>query len=524
MCSTWRNATRSICGALSLSSGWRLPFAGPLGDRYQFSASVRGDGYDTDFSPGYGISTTRETKVTGRVFPQVGLNWRYPWVDQLGNISALVEPIVAAFAAPVGGNPAGIPNEDAQSFEFDDTDLFVGNRFPGYDRVDGGQRVDYGLHAGVFNPIAGSTQILVGESYRFQSNSAVSRWAPASIDRRSDVVGRVDRRAQPVFQPVLSRPPRQPGSGDAAPGSRRLRRRRKSATARSAISRPRRSRASRRSCRRARSALGLNFALTDKWSGQVTQTQNLNQGATSLNSALRLTYRDDCLAVTGSIQRSAISVGDVRPGVSFVLTFVFRDLGDVVAIALKPDACGADPQAAPRCRLGLGRFRSINLPPPIMKFALPMKWLLALGFVLALAGACQAQETRIAAVVNNDIITADDVDARLDALDALLGHPRYAAEPPAAPAPGAAAAHRREARDAGGQALQGRRRRDRDRQGAHQHRDAQQHAEGRARPVSESGGHSALHPGRSGHRLADLEQGGRRPLLLGCQRLRYRGQ
>lgn len=48
-----------------------------------------------------------------------------------------------------------------------------------------------------------------------------------------------------------------------------------------------------------------------------------------------------------------------------------------------------------------------------MNFALPMKWLLQLGFVLALAGTCQAQETRIAAVVNNDIITADDVNARL---------------------------------------------------------------------------------------------------------------
>jgi peptidyl-prolyl cis-trans isomerase SurA len=42
-----------------------------------------------------------------------------------------------------------------------------------------------------------------------------------------------------------------------------------------------------------------------------------------------------------------------------------------------------------------------------------MKWLLRLGFVLVLAGTCQAQETRIAAVVNNDIVTADDVDARL---------------------------------------------------------------------------------------------------------------
>jgi LPS-assembly protein len=311
----------------SLSSGWRLPVAGPLGDRYQFSASVRGDGYDTDFSPGYGISTTRETKVTGRVFPQLGLNWRYPWVNQLGNISAVVEPIVAAFAAPVGGNPAGIPNEDAQSFEFDDTDLFVGNRFPGYDRVDGGQRVDYGLHAGVFNPVAGSTQILVGESYRFQSNAQFP--VGTGLDRRrSDVVGRVTvapsryfnlfYRARLDSQDLAMRRQEVGTYGGVANLNGSI-----SYIATSPIpGQPTVLAASQIS-------LGLNFALTDKWSGQVTQTQNLNQGATSLNSAFRLTYRDDCLAVTGSIQRTAISVGDVKPGVSFVLTFVFRDLGDV---------------------------------------------------------------------------------------------------------------------------------------------------------------------------------------------------
>jgi peptidyl-prolyl cis-trans isomerase SurA len=42
-----------------------------------------------------------------------------------------------------------------------------------------------------------------------------------------------------------------------------------------------------------------------------------------------------------------------------------------------------------------------------------MKWLLVFGFLVALGNACQAQETRIAAVVNHDIVTADDVQARL---------------------------------------------------------------------------------------------------------------
>lgn len=58
-----------------------------------------------------------------------------------------------------------------------------------------------------------------------------------------------------------------------------------------------------------------------------------------------------------------------------------------------------------------------------MNFALPMKWLLPLGLVLALAGAAEAQETRIAAVVNNDIVTADDVDGRLTLLMRTSGIP-----------------------------------------------------------------------------------------------------
>ncbi|HEY1503129.1 MAG TPA: LPS assembly protein LptD [Stellaceae bacterium] len=312
---------------LSLGSSWRLPFTSPIGDRYQFSMTLRSDGYDSDFSPGYGISTTPETKVTGRVFPQAALNWHYPWIDQIGNINALIEPIVAAFAAPLGGNPAGIPNEDAQSFEFDDTDLFVGNRFPGYDRVDTGQRVDYGLHAGVFNPLAGSTQILIGESYRFQSDTQFP--VGTGLDhRRSDIVGRVTispngyfnlfYRARLDSQDLAMRRQEVGVYGGVANLNGSI-----SYIATSPIpSLPTVLPASQIS-------LGVNFALTDRWSGQITQTQNLNQGATSLNSGVHLTYRDDCLAITGTIQRSAISIGDVKPGVSFVLSFVFRDLGDV---------------------------------------------------------------------------------------------------------------------------------------------------------------------------------------------------
>jgi LPS-assembly protein len=311
---------------LSAGTSWRLPFNGPIGDVYQFTASLRGDGYDSDLTPAAGFSQN-ETKAAGRIFPQVALKWRYPLIRPSDTFTTLIEPIAAIFAAPLGGNPAAIPNEDAQSFEFDDSDLFRVNRFPGLDRVDGGQRVDYGIHAGVYNPVAGSTQVLIGESYRFQRQTAFP--FGAGLDhRRSDVVGRLQispggyfdmfYRARVDGRDLAMRRQEVGISGGPANLTASV-----SYIATSTIPGV-------PSVLPARQiSTTITAQLTPNWSAQVTHTQNLNNGSSSLNSALQITYRDDCLAVTGTIRRSGISFGDLRAGTSFVLTFVFKNLGDV---------------------------------------------------------------------------------------------------------------------------------------------------------------------------------------------------
>lgn len=52
-----------------------------------------------------------------------------------------------------------------------------------------------------------------------------------------------------------------------------------------------------------------------------------------------------------------------------------------------------------------------------------MRWLLCLSFMLALTVAAQAQDTRIVAVVNNDIVTGEDVAARLKLIMGSSGIP-----------------------------------------------------------------------------------------------------
>ena len=181
----------------SLGVGWELPYVGPLGDLYSLSAHIQADGYWTngvdpnsdDVNP---VGLT-ESDFNGRVFPQLALQWRYPWVRSVEGMHQVIEPIAQAVLAPNGGNPGSIPNEDSIDFEFDDTNLFSLNRFTGLDRLDPGTRFDYGLKWTVTGDDGGYASTFVGQSYRLNKADV---FAPGSglENNFSDIVGRVQIR------------------------------------------------------------------------------------------------------------------------------------------------------------------------------------------------------------------------------------------------------------------------------------------------------------------------------------------
>mgnify|MGYP002630429327 CR=1 FL=1 len=173
---------------VSVNAGWDLPYVGPMGDIYLLSASVRGDAYHvTDLDRG--DSKSDFSGFSERLLYEVGLHWRYPFVRAQGRAVQVIEPMASVIVSPYGGNPDTIPNEDSQDFEFDDTNLFNANRFPGLDRVEGGPRLNYGLRWGVFGLGGGHTSFLVGQSVRardddtFADNSGLE-------DHFSDIVAR----------------------------------------------------------------------------------------------------------------------------------------------------------------------------------------------------------------------------------------------------------------------------------------------------------------------------------------------
>jgi len=153
---------------ISLTPGWQIAHTDGLGSITSFRTSIQGDLYnvkdaDTNNGP--------DDAVVGRLFPQATISWRYPWIRRSGPNSQIFEPLLALVVAPNGGNPDRIPDEDSQSIAFDETNLFDANRFSGTDRVEGGQRVVYGIRTGVFGEKGGASTLMVGQSFRFRKSN-----------------------------------------------------------------------------------------------------------------------------------------------------------------------------------------------------------------------------------------------------------------------------------------------------------------------------------------------------------------
>ncbi|MHB1101294.1 MAG: LPS-assembly protein LptD [Devosia sp.] len=76
--------------------------------------------------------------------PIAAMDFRWPLIAVNGHDTHLFEPIVQVVYRGSGATLPGITNDDAQSFVFDDTNLFSYNRFSGTDRQETGLRMNIG--------------------------------------------------------------------------------------------------------------------------------------------------------------------------------------------------------------------------------------------------------------------------------------------------------------------------------------------------------------------------------------------
>lgn len=352
---------------LSLGAGWNRTFFDGFGGEYKFEAHVRGDAYsidnlsnlsNPDLPSAYFSQNGKPPAVhvpydfvAARAFPQVGLTWDYPIVHRGSDFTFLVQPKTAVFVGPNSGNRYIIPNEDSLGYEFRDSDLFRADRLQGYDLLDTGQRVDYGVNLGAYAANGGSYRMLIGQSYRAEPNPFLPPGSGAE-DRLSDVVGRVtlspssyldliyrfrldkatlSNRLQEVQASggpadirlsvgYLLIPAELPSQVVAIPGSG------------STILFGKREQLN----------MSAQFKLTRYWSLVGSETLNLTNSANivngvaqpqsdsaSLNASISALYQDECMGFIATVTQSGIRNGDVTPGYGVIFSVVFKNIGEI---------------------------------------------------------------------------------------------------------------------------------------------------------------------------------------------------
>jgi LPS-assembly protein len=200
---------RGVGGTASRASigvSWRRQMVDPIGQVWTPFASFRMDGFYTTLNSGGFAGINDQQGALGasegsfaRIMPAIGLTYSYPLVVGGGGSGAhIVSPIVQIVARPNESNIARTPNEDSQSLIFDDSNLFQMSRFSGYDRNEGGIRLNYGVqYSGVFaNGVTANA--LFGQSYQLAgvNSYAVADMAGGGLNsgletRQSDYVGRL---------------------------------------------------------------------------------------------------------------------------------------------------------------------------------------------------------------------------------------------------------------------------------------------------------------------------------------------
>jgi LPS-assembly protein len=147
--------------------------------------------------------------------PTVGMTYRYPWIAANAYGTTTIEPIVQFIARPSETLIGRLPNEDSQSLVFDDTNLFSYNKFSGWDRVEGGGRLNYGanithrfVNGSTINVLFGQSVSLFGlNSFSYGDPTVAGSYDPSSagansgLDKaRSDYVARFTYQASPNFR------------------------------------------------------------------------------------------------------------------------------------------------------------------------------------------------------------------------------------------------------------------------------------------------------------------------------------
>ncbi|MGL5784239.1 MAG: LPS-assembly protein LptD [Alphaproteobacteria bacterium] len=305
---------------------WFFPYINGVGQVFSFFSSLRGDLYDTDL---YQNQTVKHQGVTARIFPQAGIEWRWPFAHQ--SLPLVVEPIVQLVTSPQGTPSTKIPNEDCRGYQFDETSLLLPNRLPGYDLLDYGSRLSYGGQILYRSRNMGTFLFFMGQSYAFTHPHP--EFKGTGIDHHlSDYVGRIlwsgfdgmlhiNQRFRLDREKLRTRL----SESEIIVGPALF-----NVSINYLLLRPSALIPNLKAVEQI--SLGLSSQFHKFWTLSTSFSFDKDTAATqwkSLSHGVGVAYQDECLTAKLDLLRTYYRYRDVKPGYTFLFSIVFKNLGGV---------------------------------------------------------------------------------------------------------------------------------------------------------------------------------------------------
>ncbi|MDC0349249.1 LPS assembly protein LptD [Alphaproteobacteria bacterium] len=319
---------------LSTTGTFSFPRIFSNGFVQDFKAFLRGDFYDVKKHQVSG-SSTKVSHSMGRFIP--GLSWtlKYPLIREFQNKRLVVEPIVGAVVLPRGLNDLKFPDEDSQEFEFDAIHLMQAQRFSGFDKIDDGQRLNYGINFNLYSHNKALLQLFGGQSYSF---SKTDNFDPFSGVQKgfSDYVGRLTFSPLEGYRAAWSfrlgqkslKPKKNTLSLSGGPSFLNI-----GAT----YTQTHRSFFEGRYVRREQLSTSASSKFHENWTFFINQAREFGYKKGELQHGAGLLYQDDCFKVKFHAFRTFYKDRDVAPSKTFMLTIGLKNLGEYSTGSLSMD-------------------------------------------------------------------------------------------------------------------------------------------------------------------------------------------
>jgi LPS-assembly protein len=316
----------AIVNRVSGDVSWVFPYTNNMGMYFEGLTNFRADVFDINKHSVEGKSGT-VNQVRGRTLPGAMLTWKWPFYSKIYASKVIWSPVINGIIQPNESGSAVIPNEDSQDFELDSQTLFKLNRFNGYDLLDSGQRLNYGMNFKISTINGVNTDILIAQSYSFNR----SKDFPEDTGVReggSDYIGKVRIVPKSYFYLDWAlRLDRDSGS-----------------IKRSIVS---------MNIGPSKLSLGIDYIymdhsflagqygareqilttlrsqFTDQWFGYIEARKQIRPSSQRLEESIGIVYLDECFKISLTGVQKHYTDRDIKPEKVIMLTFGFKNLGEV---------------------------------------------------------------------------------------------------------------------------------------------------------------------------------------------------